>query len=186
MAQYVSIGIHTRVEAYVGAFKAGGIPAAIWKEVVAAHLDLDESLYDFDLQGDTFVATLKPDIDFQNLYPLLKETYPLYYQTAPARYQEEIESTLNSIKECKDWADFTALAEKKEEFLFSSATYDFMYPEIVFRCKVMLYLKSICISSEGKIVSEGIDHLLEMSTRLVREKLSSNPLASVLRVFITG
>lgn len=186
MGQYVSIGIHTRVEAYVGAFKAGGIPAATWKDLVAAHLNLDESLYDFDLQEDTFVAALKPDIDFENLYTLLKEAYPIYYKTAPIRYQESIASTLNSIKECNDWAEFTSLAALNEPFLFSSATYDFMFPDIVFNCKVMLYVNSICISSEGKIVTEGIEHILEMTTRLLRDKLSSNPLAPALSVFITG
>lgn len=186
MGQYVSVGIHTHVVADVEPFKAGGIPADTWKEVIAAYLNLDESLYDFNLQNDTFVAKLKTDIDFENLYPLLKETYPIYYKTASTRCLESIASTLNSIKGCKNWAEFTKLAAENREFLFSSPTYNFMYPDIVFNCKVMLYVKSICISSEGKIVSEGIENILEMTTRLLRDKLSSNPLATALNVFITG
>ncbi|MDE6337204.1 MAG: hypothetical protein K2L34_11605 [Muribaculaceae bacterium] len=119
---------------------------------------------------------LKPEIVMNHIVDLLNRFYELYYG-----YTDE--EVIEKIEKCTNWDEVLELADRNCFEAFQEYhSYDYLY---VNGRSIHYRMYTILLSVEGKIEMECYGKTFELLDRLLREKLSFNPLASLLTTIIT-
>lgn len=136
----------------------------------------NRELFHIESTDDIISITLRPEIAMNHIVDLLNRFYVLYY----GHTDEEV---MEKIEKCSNWDEVLKWADRKcFEAFQENHSYDYLY---VNGHRIYYRMYTILLTLEGKIEMECYGKTFELLDRLLREKLSSNPLASLLTTIIT-
>lgn len=144
---------------------------------------MDENLFDFHEDEEGIYFSIKPDVLTKYLYALLKRFYAMRYSEG---HDYDSEEALKAVEGCKDINEITALLKEKTFQTFQEGFhYDYVKATRTIG-GMLVTVKSIILSVDGKIIMECYGELFRFFTRLILEKLGDIPLSKALRVYIDG
>ncbi len=183
MGQFLCIGIYTKVCASRKDAEYQYHSIEENRRYMVKSFNLDESLYDFHEDEEDIYFTIKPEALAHDLVPLLKRFYAMRYSKS---HEHDSGEALKAVESCKDANAIQDLLKNKTFQTFQEG-FHYDYVEATRTIGGMLVtVKSIILSLDGKIIMECYGELFRFFTRLIQEKLSDIPLAKALRVYIDG
>lgn len=176
MGQYLSICLRHSIDVDR---KEAERACGSYKEAVTKLTDWlggNEELFHIEASDTIISFTLKPKVAMNHIADLLRRFYNLYYGHPDEEVMEQIEK-------CADWDEVLKLADRRcFEAFQEHHRYDYLY---VKGHSVNYRVYTILLTVEGKIEMECYGQTFTLLDRLLHEKLSSNPLATLLTTIIT-
>lgn len=183
MGQFLCIGIYTQIRASRKAAESQYHSIDECRENIVKSKGLDESLYDFHEDEENIYYTLKSDILGRDIVALTKRFYEMRYGVGD-KYDSA--AALEALEKCQNGQDVMALLQRKCFQCFQNGcTYDYVTATRSIG-GMLIDVRSIILSIDGKIIMECYGELFSFFTRLIQEKLSDIPLSKALHVYIDG
>lgn len=183
MGQYLCIGIYTQIRASRKAAESQYHNIDECHENIVRDKGLDENLYEFHKGDEDIYYTLKSDILERDIVALTKRFYEMRYEVGN-KYDSE--AALQALEKCKNSQEVMALVQSKGFQCFQEGfTYDYVTATRSIG-GMLIDVRSIIQSMDGKIIMECYGGLFRFFTRLIQEKLADIPLSKALHVYIDG
>lgn len=183
MGQFLCIGIYTQIRASRKDAEYQYHSVDECCEHIIKDKELDEALYDFSEDDEDIYYTLKPEILWRDVAALTKRFYAMRYRPGHEYDSDLAKEALDKCQNCQEVMD---LVRRKSFQCFQEGfTYDYVTATRTLG-GMLISVKSIILSMDGKIIMECYGELFRFLTRLIREKLSDIPLAKALYVYIDG
>lgn len=179
MGKYLAIGIVTKVLTN----RESAVKALHTEQAAVQYLNErynPTGLYDFTDDGNNFTFTLKRDIMRREWIDALKSFYPLRYPDW--KDETNVISNLEALDDPERWLGKEMIYGHQNHyhtmFYYDVTSHDFGR-------QLMTHVDTISLSTDGKIIMECYDDVMDFFTRLVREKLSAFQLRDAFKVYLT-
>jgi len=161
-----------------------GLGLEEFQQAMRSQFDLDEALYAFKENDKSYYFELKEEAMAQQLIPFLEKVYPMLHPVRSGNTHASLDKLRNAPP--SQWLDL--VEEQGDEYLQMDNYGDFASyvhaPGTQRRARV--FSSSIMISMEGKIMMEEYGRQFGFFEQCVRLAFPEFPIASALRIYITG
>jgi hypothetical protein len=156
--------------------------------LINAEFPAELALFDFLEDDASYQWSIKPDLLHAGLLPFLAQFYPSFYRhkEAIADYQD----LLAKLQADADLGKWLERARRKEKVCFQYDTYAtpayLYYPASRFGEPLEVGFEGIILAITGNIYLETYGGFLRYFAESVQMRFSDFPLASCLKVYISG
>ena len=184
MGQFLAIGIITSC----GTSKANLLKYNITKEELISEMVIQKyfepSIYDFEETDERYQFSLKQVVLENQLIPFLEKLYPAIYTDRDSSYKETIETL--KVTKPESWLEF---ANRKSMEQFQADRHGepiYLYFNKPFKPRAEINFRSIVLSLEGKIFTEGLGRQFNFFKYCIQQTFTEFSLAKAIQVYITG
>jgi len=187
MGRFLSIGLAHEIVTSHGEIRKKNISKEELRQEIEQAMLFDMQLYDETETDKDLVFTLKNQVLERDLIPFLEVLYPTVYKN---RNHDEYLKLLQELR-TTPYTKWIGLAEKKSNYAFQLDEYGesqyISFSTKNFRPTIRLDIKTLMLyMGGGKIITEGIDDLLDFFKHCIVETFKEHPIAKSMHVYITG
>ncbi len=180
MGTFLGIGLATKIVVEKKALEKYQLPIEQLQEKIEQQFYFPAEIYTISEDENLYRLSLKEDVLYTQLIPLLNEIYPLLYDKSA--YYDGIVDEL-AARPPSEWLQW-AETKPEEAFQFDEyGTSDYLEIE---HGRIDLYYKSILLSMEGKTMMEVYGRQFNFFKYTMMQTFKQIPLSGALRVYLTG